>query len=233
MIVPPIPTPKPHAATKGSPASSVGEKSPPPTAPRGKNTKAGQLEIKITRFYMMMGTILRPFGRWIPQLEPIGDALKEVAEEASKAWMDLADENPAVKKYLENLTSASTWGNVIGIHFAVVAAAMPKQTAKLYPMPGVDPLQFAKDMGLSDQELEAAMRMAGMDTGGPGDTVKSDRSPDEVPDLKDKEKKLADAQKKFDEMQSKSAIVTPDELGVENTGSEYDTPMSPNPNPPS
>src|SRR5437588_12534657 len=121
--MPPLPNPKTTAAPKGSTQSSGA--TPPragrPTsslgsdAPRERSVPgAKRLRGDIARFYMMLGTILRPFSKWYPPVEPIADNLKVFSDEAADAWMELAEKDPKVKKLLESWTSASTWGNVIG-----------------------------------------------------------------------------------------------------------------------
>jgi hypothetical protein len=140
--------------------------------------------------------------------------------------MELAEENPEIKKKLEDWTSASIYGNIIGIHFAMFMAAAPSPVQQ---MASGDPIQMMKAMGATDEEIAAAMAMAGMNQGGPGDTVKSDRTDETAPDLDT----ILEAQRREAEINlqealntnggAKPGIVTPDQLGVTRDGQENST----------
>jgi|SRR5271165_627577 len=231
LITPPKNTSSGKATGKSDPVDAPGAEQgsagPSPTstsAPRrtGRPPSSAKLQERIKRFYMMAGTIGKPFGRWIPALEPISENLKVFADDAAIAWIELAEEDPKVKKMLESMTAASTWGNVIGVHFAIFASAVPSQAMGAMMPDDTDPIQFAKDMGLSDQEIAMAMKMAGMDTGGPGDTVQSDRKPEQAPTQSAPPIKG----------NGRSGIVSPEELGVREPGQEYSMPMPTDPSPP-
>lgn len=223
--MPPIPTPKKASAPKaGSSSSRVrgsaeGDSRPQspggtdrpsaPPKPRGRPTNRDLLKDRLERFYMMIGTILVPFSRFFPPLEPIGDNLKRFSTEATNAWLELADQDPTVKRYLESITGASTWGNVIGIHFAIFASAVPSATVtNLFSVgDSSDPIDIAKKMGMSDEEIAAAVAMGERMGGGPGDTIRSDRPKHEA------------------------GIVPPERLGVTIPGQEHSTEMPTNSGP--
>src|SRR5438876_6712317 len=136
--MPPVPKLKPTAAPKDTSSVGTGKRAERSTsslgsgAPRTTSTPSSKrLEQDIARFYMMMGTILRPFARWYPALQPISDNIKIFAEDAAEAWIELADKDPRVKKILISWTSASVWGNVIGVHFAIfISSAATKQATE-------------------------------------------------------------------------------------------------------
>lgn len=202
--MPPIPRTKPRVPPKASPISpgtgagtgptprldsppnpGVGSVPPKP----GRKTQRDLLKDRLERLYMMLGTIFVPFGKFIPALEPIGNNLKEFSKEAADAWMELADEDSKVKSYLESVTGASTWGNVIGIHFAIFATAIPSGspigsifggTSTANPTDGTyDPIAAARAAGLPEEQIQEAMRMG--ERMAAGDTIRSDRAPDEAP----------------------------------------------------
>jgi hypothetical protein len=229
--VPTIPTPKRQSAApkdgidslerevrervgskppRGRPKTRASDSPPSDPIPRGgkRTPSTRKLEEQISRFYMIVGTVLTPFSRWYPPLKPISENLKVFSTEAAEAWVDLAEEDAKIKKYWESLTSASAWGNVIGIHFAIIASSMPIGRMVQGQPTQDDPLDFARKMGLSEDEIKMAMQMAGVG----GDTVRTGGEP--VPDIntiRNKEKK--------------SGIVTPDDLGVTNDGAEWSDPM--------
>ena len=223
--MPTTPKPKLKAAPTGSrnprtAAGSVGQEkasgSSPLTGSVKRTPKVDTLRTKVARFYMMIGTVLVPFGRFIPQLDPIGTNLKKFSEEAADAWIDLAEEDPRVKSYLESLTGASTWGNVIGIHFAIFMGAMPQHTVEkvveqVVPQEAMDdPIQFARSQGLSDEEIDQAIKMA--------EGIMSDKPKE--PDIREVRKTETEIMKEEIKNLKKSGIVSPDELGVQNDGQQ-------------
>lgn len=239
--MPPIPGPKKRAAAPkdgtdglnseargrvGTESPSEGgnvraSDSPPSRSPSdgGKRTpKNRQLQVKIERLYMVAGTVILPFRRFYPPMESISGGMKEFSQEAAEAWVDLAEDDPRVRKWLESFTSASTWGNVIGIHIAIFAAAIPGPAANLasgmIPQ-DQDPIAFARAMGLSDADIDMAMRMAGMDKGGPGDTVRTNAKPE--PSIQQ-----VQAQEGFN---ASAGMATPGQMGVQNSGDEFNGPQ--------
>jgi hypothetical protein len=228
--IPPPPKPIKESSDREDPSarrevprekkSASGSKKPPMSpgedTPRRLTPTEQKLRDDISRFYMMVGTIIRPFGRWIPFLQPIGDNVKIFSQDAADAWIDLAKKDPRIKEKLEQWTSASAWGSVIGIHFAIAMGSMPEkaaQTMEAMMNPGEDPLDFARKMGATDQDIEQILKMVGQDIGGPGDTIQSNRSP-------------VEAQPIQDEPRSKAAgIVSPSQLGVTRDGQENSVPI--------
>lgn len=217
------PTPKPKkAATKGrsQPSTPKAERgssaressSAPRTAPRSRATKVDVLHEQVRLMYSMMGTMLTPFGRFYPALGPVGSNMRELSTEAADAWIELAQKEPRVMDALVSLTAASTWGNVIGIHLAILSAAIPgggyaSQVVNQPQDPSEDIAEAwrqGRSMGMSDEEIEQAisqtmgtpMPARETETGGPGDTVRTGGTP--VP----------------------AGIVSPEELGVTQFGED-------------
>ena len=224
--------PKRKSAKASEPKESTGRGdsgigSSTKASPGRRTPTNAKLEEKIGRFYMMLGTVMRPFGRWYTPLTDVGDSVKEFSGEAAEAWMELAEENPEIKKKLEEWTSASIYGNIVGIHFAMFMAAAP---GPVQQMASGDPIEVMRAMGATDQDIAMAMQMAGMSSGGPGDTVRSDRKDETLPDLDnflDQQRQQAEKDLQValnNQMQSGSpGIVTPDQLGVTRDGQENST----------
>ncbi len=239
--MPAIPSPASSRAGKGTgkldpvrapdaEQGHIGTSPPGSSAPRrspGRPSSSSKLEEKIRRFYMMIGTIGKPFGRWIPAMVPISENLKIFADDAAEAWIELADEDPKIKKTLENMTAASTWGNVIGIHFAIFASAVPSGVMQDAIPDDVDPITLARSMGASDQDIEILKKMMGLDNNGPGDTIKSDRPPEEAKPEPVPRESVSDSG-----IHSRAAIVTPEQLGVTNLGQENSGPIPADVRPP-
>lgn len=223
--MPPIPKAKPASAPKGSsfspgtterpeplprPDSPTGSKASSGAPKTGRKTQRDLLKERLERVYMMIGTILVPFSRFFPALEPIGNNLKEFSTEAANAWMELADEDPKVKGYLESVTGASTWGNVIGIHFAIFATAIPASSpiGSVFgggkPSNSDDPIAMARKFGLSEEDIAQAVRMG--EKMAAGDTIRSDRPPEEATPPNGP---------------VRSGIVDPSQLGVTKPGQEH------------
>lgn len=174
--------------------------------------------------YMMMGTMVMPFGRFYPVLGPVGENLRNLSSEASIAWMELAEKDPRVMEILKSIVGASTWGNVIGIHLAIFASALPGggyiQHVTAESAIDDELIRQGKAAGMSDSEIaEAIMRMRtptgapegmparDMGSGGPGDTVT-------VP---------------MQQQGTKSGIVSPEELGVTQVGPDGTFPADASP----
>lgn len=229
--MPPIPKPNTGAAKKGSRSkpstgtrdreSDQGFSSAPPIAgSRSRTTKVETLQSQLARMYMMIGTMIVPFGRFYPVLEPVGTNLRNMSNDAAEAWMDLAAKDKRVLEILESITGASTWGNVIGIHLAIFASALPgsymQQVASSPPI-DEDFMRQGRAMGMSDEEIAIAAgmvqggQMPARDTtsGGPGDTVSSPSAPEYSG-----EQATATAAPPV----SRSGIVSPEQLGVTQVG---------------
>lgn len=204
--MPPIPRPgdSPSAdprragrarSSSRSTSSSDGESQRARKTSQGRPTQSGLalLNTKVERMYMIVGTMVAPFGRFVPVLKPLGDNLKSFSEEAAEAWIELAQEDPKVRKALEQLTSASTWGNIVGVHVAIIGSSIPgpmSQYAEAMNSGSSEqrtqpsPEDILRSMGASEEEVEQAMSVASQmmaqgppmpardeGTGGPGDTV--------------------------------------------------------------
>lgn len=213
--------------------AAAGSSSPPPSSvanPPRTSARYTTLQVKLARMYMMFGTMIRPFGRFYPFLTPIGDNLKSFSDEAAQAWIELAQEDKKVLDMLESMTKASTWGNVIGIHFAIFASSIPggggEYISQVTDVPSDDPISVLRSMGLSDEEIAGAQALAAQmqgathtpardqSSGGPGDTV---RVPPPLEFQPEGEAGMSAAPPPIQSTvpQSKAAIVTPQELGVQ------------------
>lgn len=242
-------TGRPTTGARGRSERSGSSSAPSPRASGRSRTSAASveaLEEKLARMYMMMGTAIRPFGRFNPVLIPIGDNLKTFSDEAASAWIDLAKEDSRVMDILQSLTGASVWGNVIGLHLAIFASAIPggQMMAESMIPPNMqdDPIAAARAMGMSEAEIQEAMnlaaRMAGTpqempardkSTGGPGDTVQAGPPPS-YQETATPASSAAPPPVQSTAPQSKAAIVTAEELGVVQPGVASPFPQSGPPN---
>lgn len=230
--MPPLPKPRtggaPKKGSRSRPSTGTRERgagtessSAPPTGSRSRtNTRAQTLQDQLTRMYAMMGMMIRPFGKFYPVLDPVGVNLVEMSEQASEAWMDLAQKDKRVLEILESITGASTWGNVIGIHLAIFASALPgagyMQQVTESPQWEDELTRQGRAMGMSDEEIaEAKQRMQTQQpvrdtsTGGPGDTV----AVAPAPEYQQSAAPVATAA-------PAPGIVTPEQLGVTQLGED-------------
>lgn len=204
------------------------EEQPESTEPeRKKAPKLNLLEIKVERFYRMVGTALKPFGRFYPFMAPLGTNISAMSNEAAQAWIELAEEDRRVRSYLESITGASTWGNVIGVHFAIVASAIPgnaflgaMQEGAEMDRSQVD--EAIKSMGYSDEDIARAraymeQQQANQQGGGPGDTMAVPQPPQYQPSP---EPVVATAAPPVQQSAVRPGIVSPAELGVQNPGDQ-------------
>jgi hypothetical protein len=263
--VTPIPRPGQSAgggASRPSPARAGGgdgtgsSSAPPPTSsPRPRpSSKAAQkqesLEVKVARLYKMLGTMIQPFGRFYPVLTPVGNNMKSFAEEAAEAWLELAAEDKRVMEMLESMTKASTWGNVLGIHFAIFASSIPggEMMTQAMQMPDLaspdfqnDPIAAARAAGMPEEAIQEAIQLAGrfqgaantpardQSSGGPGDTVRVPPAPEFSPQAQPAPS-AAPPPVQSTAPSTKAAIVSPAELGVVQPGAQGAFPQSGPPN---
>jgi hypothetical protein len=189
---------KDPGAESGGPVETEAQKARPDaeTGPRPLTPKFEQLREKLVTMYKVIGTLLIPLGGIIPPLGAVGQGLRTASVEAADAWIELAREDRKVLLMLEDMTKASTWGNVIGIHASILMSAIPGMaalTAFEFSPPastpgggGVDSMiPDLSGMNLSQSDLEilsqmvqsgggqmAAMPVVDVGVGGPGDTVR-------------------------------------------------------------
>lgn len=205
---------------------------PPVSGSRSRNTKLDTLQSQLVRMYATIGIMVKPFGSFYPVLDPIGNNLVSMSDAAAEAWIDLAAKDKRVLEILESITGASTWGNLIGIHLAIFASALPGAGyISQVTEPQEDELtRQGKAMGMTDEEIELARAtmMAGAapardtSTGGPGDTVATPPPPEYSG-----EPVTSSAAPPVG--QSRSAIVTPQELGVTQVGPDNPFPNDASP----
>lgn len=214
---------RPRARTTRS-SSAASPKGPA----RGRVTKEEGLEQKIALMYTMMGAALRPFGRFYPALTNIGDQMSSLSDEAATAWMELARQDKRVMEAWISITGASVYGNIVGIHLAIFASAIPgagghyvQQVMGAEPgmMSQDDMIAQARAAGLSEEDIAQAMRMAQaaaqQGTGGPGDTIRTGGQP--IPDPPPINGS------------GRSGIVSPEELGATQAGPDGSFPSDTSP----
>lgn len=218
--MPPIPTPRtkpakarrqPSASSRERESAAPGNSSARPAGTsRSRPTKNDKLQEQIEKAYIVLGTAIRPFGRFYPVMTNVGDNLKSLSGEAAEAWMELGEKDKRVIDWWESIVSASAIGNVIGVHFAIFADALPMGQFVQALNTDDDTIsrfyQEGKEMGMSEQEIAEAIARANgqivtpdmpardMSAGGPGDTIRTGGE------------------------SVSSGIVTPDQLGVTQPG---------------
>jgi hypothetical protein len=53
-------------------------------------------------------------------IKGVGTMMFNNADAAALAWLDLADQNPKVKQWLQRVTEASAVGSLVAVHMAMV-----------------------------------------------------------------------------------------------------------------
>lgn len=253
--MPPLPKPKAPGSGSGtqSPRTRAGggrreSSSAPDSAAsprRGRATKAETLEVKVARMYNMFGTMLSPMGRFYPALGPLGSNLKELSGEAAEAWVELAEQDKRVKDALESLTSASVWGNVIGVHFAIFSAALPGGEIAVQAMTQSEYDISAMFESMSPAEQAAAQALAARLTGtpddrpardrsagGPGDTVRAAPAPEYDPTATPGPTAAPPVQQAMAVATPPAGIVSAEQLGVQSPGDQGGHPFPADPSPP-
>lgn len=253
--MPPLPKPKATGSGSGtqSPRTRAGRGSgessstPPRSAPprSGRQTKTETLEVKVARMYNMFGTMLSPMGRFYPALGPLGNNLKALSDEAAEAWVELAEQDKRVKDALESMTSASVWGNVIGVHFAIFSAAIPGGDIAAAAMDGEAAMQaMFESMSPAEQAAaqELAARMMGTPEGvpardrsggGPGDTVAAKPAPQYDATAPATATAAPPVQQSSAQHSpARAGIVSPEQLGVQSPGEQGGHPFPADPSPP-
>ena len=138
---------KPRAAKRAAPreggsgGASSGATTPPTPKITGNDAK---LHASLVRFYGMAGMGLRTAGTMKGDLglATAGVNIVATASDTADAWIELAQQNPRVRKVLEGFVQGSAAANLAGAHIAMV---LPVLAAR-----GVVPPQMGA-MFLSDE----------------------------------------------------------------------------------
>lgn len=107
--------PRGESAPKTAPKATAPKVDPPKKTRTAADKKLG---VSVAGFYQTAGLGLLAMGmnREDAGLAGTGTALIENAETVAEAWLDLADQNPAVKRALVKFTQVSAAGTLVTMH---------------------------------------------------------------------------------------------------------------------
>lgn len=136
----------------GAPAAEI-----PEVEPRTRTPKYKKLEEAMSGIYILIGGGLATLPpQVVPmQFKAVGLSLAGSSDEIAAAWVDLAEDDPRVRKILESLTSVSGWGKVIGVHLIAVGSSVPGVAAV---MPGSQQQQQQPN-GAPPMDMESMMML--------------------------------------------------------------------------
>jgi hypothetical protein len=91
--------------------------------PKVRSKRDRDLIAALAQFYGMVGIGLTAAGQGInnPGLAVAGVNVASRGEVTAEAWVDLAENNPAIRKALEGFLAGSAWATVIGGHVMMAA----------------------------------------------------------------------------------------------------------------
>lgn len=123
---------------------------PPPRARRGD---AKQLRDNLERFYATVGGGVATAGvlRGDVGLVASGTNIGTKAAETADAWLELADTNPRIKRFLEAFMEGSAIANLVAAHLSMIVPIVASQ--------GLVPEQVGV-MFLSDEAKQTANQFA-------------------------------------------------------------------------
>lgn len=98
-------------------------KSPPASSGAPRRGSMARVRESLIGTYAMVGvmTVASSQGREDPSLQVLGESITLRAEAAADAWLELADQNPAVKRALIAFAEGSAIASLLTIHFAMLA----------------------------------------------------------------------------------------------------------------
>lgn len=124
---------------------------------RDRTAQFEKLQVAVESGYALLyGALVvapPPIGN---KTKPIGVRLKKATPEIAEAWIDLAEDDPKVKRMLLQLTGISGWGKVVGLHLFVIGGDIPGITQQFVPKPQ----QGQESQEGTPSDIEALMAMA-------------------------------------------------------------------------
>lgn len=120
---------------------------PPRSTRRGDSRK---LKEALERFYATIGGGVATAGMFTGNIGMVasGTNIATRSDEVSEAWMELADTNPKVKKFLESFMEGSSVANLVAAHLSMVVPLIAAQ--------GIVPAQMG-EFFLSEEAKKTAM----------------------------------------------------------------------------
>ena len=112
----------------------------PKRAPRGDDRK---LVENLTQLYSMIGGGVASWGmlKGDVSLVATGNNVIARADDVANTWLELAEQNKAVRRFLEGFTEGSAVASLVGLHlvmaapFAASRGAVPEQMAMMVMHP--------------------------------------------------------------------------------------------------
>lgn len=111
----------------GKPFAGLGQNKKPRSGIRKLND---QDRDKIEGLYVAAGTLVVPFK------PKVGKALKKSAPQCADAWMDVADQNDTIRRWILGLIEGGAWGKLIAAHAFILLAVLPENAL---PFGNIDP----------------------------------------------------------------------------------------------
>lgn len=224
-----------------APSGFSGSTSKVSSPPAGKNrVKNEPLRVKVEHTYMAIGLAIQPLGKFWPILNPLGKSIRNYSEEASEAWLTLAEDDPKYMRLLQSMTSYSAIGEVIGVHVAIGLQSLPQSQFVMEQMAQQQNQQnnsLAEMQARAEQIRQANAMPADMpardtSTGGPGDTVRVPPAPTFSPQAVPNQPVQTPTTTAVPTGTPKrAAIVSPAQMGVQIPGEQGSHPFSAAPPP--
>lgn len=116
-------SPKPPPKAKPKPAAKAKPAAEPITADKKRTPADKKLGAELASAYQGIGLAVIGIGisREDNGVRDTGVSMVNHAEQAAEAWLDLADQNPAVKRALKKFTEASAIGSLVVVHLSMAA----------------------------------------------------------------------------------------------------------------
>lgn len=127
------PSAKPRAGRRSTTGTGgAGGSSAPGVTPEPKmSADDKKLHASLTRMYTMVGVAVTGMGmaRSDIGLATAGVNITSMAEDTSSSWIELAQQNPKVRRALNGLVTGSAAANVIGSNVAMIAPILAARGA--------------------------------------------------------------------------------------------------------
>lgn len=123
------PTPKRPPRAKRAPRRAESDTSDTTVTPRTRRGSDSKIREAVADQYRMVGMLM--FGAGMARdntaLAATGGNVAAKADTVAEAWMQVADQNESVKKWLARLVEVTAVGNLLAIHFSLAAPLFADQ----------------------------------------------------------------------------------------------------------
>lgn len=162
------------------------------------------------------------------QFKSVGLSLAGSSDEIASAWVDLAEDDPRVRKMLESLTSVSGWGKVIGVHLIAIgagvpgiAAVMPGSSQQQQPQNGAPPMDVEQMMFLGE-----LLRMAQSEQRAPQQSAQTPPPFAPPPEPQQQQQRVRTQPGPQPQARPRAGMPSPAELGVTQSDMPVDFPSA-------